>query len=70
MAKFFSQDVLGVDLRRMFPFATFVLVNFGESGCKIKIFAKTKEFNGRNSMEHIFIKINIITFINMRTNPQ
>ena len=54
MAKFFSQDVLGVDLRRMFPFATFLLVNFGESGCKIKIFAKTKEFNGTIAIYLLF----------------
>ena len=42
MAKFFSQDVLGVDFRRMFPFATFVLVNFG-GGDLTPTFAKVDQ---------------------------
>ena len=54
MTKFFSQEVLGVDLRGMFPFATFVLVNFGECGCKIKIFTKTEEFNGTIAIDLLF----------------
>ena len=54
MAKLFSQDVLGVDLRRTFPFTTFVLVNFGESGCEIKILAETKKFDGTIAINLLF----------------
>ena len=45
MANFFSQEVLGVDLRRMFPFETFAFVSFGKSGCKIKILTENHNCN-------------------------
>ena len=46
LAQFFSENILRKSLRRVFPFATFVLINFGESRCEIKVFTKAKKFDG------------------------
>ena len=43
--KFFRNNVPRESVRRLFPFAAFVLIELGKCWCKIKVLTETKEFN-------------------------